>query len=173
MEIDPEHQKTLPDFLITQKELGIAIVDILSLKKRGREALLQQGRPRDRGEAHLQPLHRGRAGAQGHHAALRPARGTRCRVGRTSQLVLPHQQVLHSLPQPSLRAEDVVPRREPERPGRQRELHPEAALFVRRERASSSLPPRPTSTPFPPASATTTSCRSVCASSRSSPRRTA
>ncbi len=34
MEIDPDHQKTLPDFLITQKELGIAIVDILSLKKR-------------------------------------------------------------------------------------------------------------------------------------------
>ena len=37
MEIDPEHQKTLPDFLITQKELGIAIVDILSLKKRGKK----------------------------------------------------------------------------------------------------------------------------------------
>jgi len=35
MEIDPEHQKTLPDFLVTQRELGIAIVDILSLKKRG------------------------------------------------------------------------------------------------------------------------------------------
>ncbi|MGB8887508.1 MAG: hypothetical protein WCC87_12345 [Candidatus Korobacteraceae bacterium] len=35
MEIDPENQKTLPDFLITQRELGIAIVDILSLKKRG------------------------------------------------------------------------------------------------------------------------------------------
>ena len=35
MEIDPEHQKTLPDFLITQRELGISIVDILSLKKRG------------------------------------------------------------------------------------------------------------------------------------------
>ncbi len=35
MEIDPAHQKTLPDFLITQRELGIAIVDILSLKKRG------------------------------------------------------------------------------------------------------------------------------------------
>ena len=35
MEIDPEHQKTLPDFLLTQRELGIAIVDILSLKKRG------------------------------------------------------------------------------------------------------------------------------------------
>jgi hypothetical protein len=36
MEIDPEHQKTLPDFLLTQHELGIAIVDILSLQKRGR-----------------------------------------------------------------------------------------------------------------------------------------
>jgi hypothetical protein len=35
MEIDPEHQKTVPDFLITQRELGIAIVDILSLTKRG------------------------------------------------------------------------------------------------------------------------------------------
>jgi hypothetical protein len=35
MEIDPEHQKTLPDFLITRRELGIAIVDILSLKRRG------------------------------------------------------------------------------------------------------------------------------------------
>src|SRR5208283_5329068 len=35
MEIDPEHQKTLPDFLITQREMKIAIVDILSLKKRG------------------------------------------------------------------------------------------------------------------------------------------
>ena len=37
MEIDPQHQKTLPDFLVTQKELGIAIVDVLSLKKRGRK----------------------------------------------------------------------------------------------------------------------------------------
>jgi len=37
MEIDPEHQKTLPDFLVTQRELGIAIVDILSLVKRGKQ----------------------------------------------------------------------------------------------------------------------------------------
>jgi len=35
MEIDPDHQKTLPDFLITQRELGIAVVDIRSLIKRG------------------------------------------------------------------------------------------------------------------------------------------
>ena len=37
METDPLHQKTLPDFLLTQKQLDIAIVDILSLKKRGRK----------------------------------------------------------------------------------------------------------------------------------------
>jgi hypothetical protein len=34
MEIDPQNQKTLPDFLITQRELGIAVVDTLSLVKR-------------------------------------------------------------------------------------------------------------------------------------------
>lgn len=37
MEIDPEHQKTLPDFLLTRRELGIAIVNILSLTKRGKK----------------------------------------------------------------------------------------------------------------------------------------
>ncbi len=36
MEIDPQHQKTLPDFNITQQKLGIAVVDILTLKKRGK-----------------------------------------------------------------------------------------------------------------------------------------
>jgi hypothetical protein len=37
MEIDPQHQKTLPDFNITQRKLGIAVVDILTLKKRGKK----------------------------------------------------------------------------------------------------------------------------------------
>jgi hypothetical protein len=37
MEIDPQHQKTLPDFNITQRKLGIAVVDILALKKRGKK----------------------------------------------------------------------------------------------------------------------------------------
>ena len=30
-EVDPQHQKTLPDFLLTSKELGIALVDIATL----------------------------------------------------------------------------------------------------------------------------------------------
>ncbi len=36
MEIDPEHQKTLPDFNITRRKLGIAVVDVMTLKKRGK-----------------------------------------------------------------------------------------------------------------------------------------
>jgi hypothetical protein len=36
LEIHPEKQKTLCDFLITQRDLGIPIVDILKLKKRGK-----------------------------------------------------------------------------------------------------------------------------------------
>ena len=33
MEIDPEHQKTLPDFLLTEKLLGIRTVDIRAIRK--------------------------------------------------------------------------------------------------------------------------------------------
>jgi len=36
LEIHPEKQKTLCDFLLTQRDLGIAIIDILHLKKRGK-----------------------------------------------------------------------------------------------------------------------------------------
>ncbi len=35
MEIDPLHQKTLPDFLLTEKMLGIRTVDIVDIKKEG------------------------------------------------------------------------------------------------------------------------------------------
>ena len=35
MEIDPLHQKTLPDFLLTQKMLGVRTVDIVDIKKQG------------------------------------------------------------------------------------------------------------------------------------------
>jgi hypothetical protein len=35
MEIDPAHQKTLPDFLLTEKMLGIKTVDISAIKKEG------------------------------------------------------------------------------------------------------------------------------------------
>jgi hypothetical protein len=35
MEIDPVHQKTLPDFLLTEKMLGVRAVDIVDVKKEG------------------------------------------------------------------------------------------------------------------------------------------
>jgi hypothetical protein len=35
MEIDPLHQKTLPDFLLTEKMLGVQTVDIVDIKKDG------------------------------------------------------------------------------------------------------------------------------------------
>ena len=35
MEIDPLHQKTLPDFLLTKKMLGVGAVDIVDIKKEG------------------------------------------------------------------------------------------------------------------------------------------
>ena len=47
MEIDPLHQKTLPDFLLTEKMLGVRTVDIVDIKKEGSPPLL-----RARREAH-------------------------------------------------------------------------------------------------------------------------
>src|SRR5579863_2806879 len=43
MEIDPSHQKTLPDFLLTEKLLGIPTVDITSVEKRGNELFYDRG----------------------------------------------------------------------------------------------------------------------------------
>jgi hypothetical protein len=42
LEIHPEKQKTLCDFLITQRDLGIAIVDILKLKRRGKRLFYEK-----------------------------------------------------------------------------------------------------------------------------------
>jgi len=43
LEIHPEKQKTLCDFLLTQRYLSIAIVDILNLKKRGDRLFYEKG----------------------------------------------------------------------------------------------------------------------------------
>jgi hypothetical protein len=44
MEIDPSHQKTLPDFLMTEKICGIKTVDISQIRKEGRR-LFHDGTP--------------------------------------------------------------------------------------------------------------------------------
>jgi hypothetical protein len=47
LEIDPQHQKTAPDFLLTEKALGIKTVCITRLEKRGRK-LFHDGIPIER-----------------------------------------------------------------------------------------------------------------------------
>ena len=47
LEIDPQHQKTLPDFLLTEKALGIRTVCITTVEKRGRR-LFHAGVPIER-----------------------------------------------------------------------------------------------------------------------------
>jgi hypothetical protein len=43
MEIDPEHQKTLPDFLLTEKMLGVKTVDIVDIRKDGAHLYYERG----------------------------------------------------------------------------------------------------------------------------------
>jgi hypothetical protein len=43
MEIDPTHQKTLPDFLLTEKMLGVRTVDIVDIKKEGSHLFYERG----------------------------------------------------------------------------------------------------------------------------------
>ncbi len=43
MEIDPKHQKTLPDFLLTEKMLGVKTVDIVEIRKDGSHLYYERG----------------------------------------------------------------------------------------------------------------------------------
>ena len=43
MEIDPAHQKTLPDFLLTEKMLGVRTVDIVDIRKDGSRLYYERG----------------------------------------------------------------------------------------------------------------------------------
>ncbi len=52
IEVDPWHQKTLPDFLLTAKHLGIAVVDIATLVPVGRKLHYQNS------DGVLTPIHR-------------------------------------------------------------------------------------------------------------------
>ncbi len=42
MEIDPRHQKTLPDFLLTEKLLGVATVSITDIQKQGKQLFYEK-----------------------------------------------------------------------------------------------------------------------------------
>jgi hypothetical protein len=51
-EVDPQHQKTLPDFQVTARKLGIAVVDIASLRPIRNKLHYRNG------AGHLVPIHR-------------------------------------------------------------------------------------------------------------------
>ncbi len=53
MEVEPETQKTLPDFHVYEDRLGIATVDIAKLKKEGNRLLLRAARQVGADRAHL------------------------------------------------------------------------------------------------------------------------
>jgi hypothetical protein len=63
LEIDPAHQKTRHDFLLTEQDYGVRTVDISSVVKQGNR-LLPARRRAHADPAHLQSRYRGRAGAQ-------------------------------------------------------------------------------------------------------------
>lgn len=43
MEIDPAHQKTRPDFVLTERLIGIPTVDITAVRKKGRKLFFERG----------------------------------------------------------------------------------------------------------------------------------
>ena len=128
LEIDPQHQKTLPDFLLTEKLLGIKTVCITQVEKRGRR-LFHDGIPIERiyNRVIVDELIR-----RNDRNAVRLSRRSGRRMGRPSQLVFPDQQIFDSVSQSRLGSAHAVSFRR--RAGRSRKLGPEAALFLRRPR---------------------------------------
>ena len=58
MEVDPFHQKTLPDFLVTEKLLGIKTVAITDIEQAGDKAVLLPRRQAYPNKSHLQSHNR-------------------------------------------------------------------------------------------------------------------
>ena len=66
LEIDPLHQKTLCDFLVTERLFGVRAVDVRALRREGNRSLVRSRRIADAGRANLQPRDRGRTGTPRH-----------------------------------------------------------------------------------------------------------
>ncbi len=133
MEIDPLHQKTLPDFLLTEKLLGYSD---------GRDHRHREKRQcsfstiEKAGDTPIQRIYNRAIVDELVRKNLtlpfplsrRPERG----MGRASQLVFPDEQVLPALPASRVRSQDPVPRSCGTRPRRSGELRHQAAFFLRR-----------------------------------------
>ena len=164
----------------TKTSLGIHTVDIATLRRKRNKLFYQRhGKwiPIERiyNRAIVDEIQK-----QIHPAPLRLSRRPRRRVGRPSQLVLPHQQVLAPLSRPSLRPHACLPGRLVRRQAQPPAPKIAASSCSSRStpspaRESSSNPPTLTSRAIPKTdrSATTTCSRSASTSSPSSRPRTA
>ena len=97
-ELDPRNQKTLPDFEVTARRLGIAVVDIRSLEPVGEKLHYRDSAGR------LAPIHRIYNRAIADELMARQVRlpvrsyaWVGCGVGRASELVFPDFEVLHTV----------------------------------------------------------------------------
>ena len=134
VEIDPQHQKTRPDFAATEHFWGVR--DRRSVRARaGRPSRVRApGRQAAADRAHLQPRDSRRAGPQGTVLPLRRHRGARRRMGGRTGLVLPAEQVRDSVARAPVGAAHVLPARSAVTAGRSRALAAQAAVLVRRRR---------------------------------------
>ena len=108
MEIDPEAQKTLPDFLMTEQMLGVRAVDIAEIKQHGNQLYYERNGRQSSDPADLQSRDCRRIATQEREIGFRLAGRSGCGMGRTSELVFSHQQVFDSLFAPRVGAEDLV-----------------------------------------------------------------
>ena len=109
MEIDPVHQKTLPDFLLTEKMLGVRAVDIVDIKKEGSRLYYE----RDGKRIPIKRIYNRAIVDELERKNVKLAFDWRDDLdvewAGHPELVFPHQQVLHPLSEACVGAKNMVP----------------------------------------------------------------
>jgi len=130
LEIDPAHQKTRHDFLITEQLFGVRAVDIATLRKQSNRLYYDR-------DGTLTPVYRiynrtivDELLRSANPAGLRFPRRPGCGMGRPPQLVFPPQQILAPLLEAPGRSANAVG----DAGGTPGTLGPETSLLVRRRR---------------------------------------
>ena len=102
-EVEPDEQKTRPDFNVYADRLGVRTVDIAKLRKEGNRLFYEREEGRGQVEvgadrsAFTTARDRGRDRAQGNSSGLRLSRRTQGRMGGSAELVFSRQQVFFTV----------------------------------------------------------------------------
>ena len=111
MEIEPDRQKTRPDFVMTEQLWGVRAIDTAHVIKQGRQLFYR----RDGRHTPIRRIYNrvipDELNQQKRHVTLRLSRRSRRPMGRAPGVVFPHQQVFDSLPHASVRPPHLVPAR--------------------------------------------------------------